>query len=231
MPHRSRLLRVILIGLLTGPVWGAHITDKLVVGLYPTPKVEGQPSMLLSSGTPLDVLSRKRGFVEVRLTDDKTGWVEADYVTDEKPARAMLLETQARLRQMGLELAKLRGESAADAASSDQGLAAAAGDTDALAQAQQRIADLQSALAARPESDDARRRLDRLNAQVREALEVLAETQGLTLQGTVADGAPMAFIDRYQTVIIGIAALVLGFGCGVAFIDYRIRRRYGGFRI
>ena len=40
--------------------------------------------------------------------------MEAEYVTDEKPAKAMLLETQARLRQMGMQLAALREKQADD---------------------------------------------------------------------------------------------------------------------
>lgn len=230
MPKLTALLTLVLAGLLTGWVWGAHITDKLVVGLYPAPKVEGQPLRLLSSGTPLEVLRRQDGFAEVRLADDETGWIESEYVTEEKPAKAMLLETQARLRQMGLELAKLRGESAAPGADSGQGPGETGGDTGALARAEQRIAELQSALAAQQRSSDAQARLDRVNAQVREALDALAQSQGLTLQ-PAGDDAAAPFFERYRVLIVAVSALVLGFGGGVAFIDYRIRKRHGGFRI
>jgi SH3 domain protein len=230
MPKKHLSLALFLACLLTESVWSAHITDTLVVGVYPSPKVEGQPLQLLSSGAPLEVLRREDGFAEVRLADGTTGWVEADYVTDEKPAKAMLLETQARLRQMGLELAKLRGEPAVENPDAAQRPGEAGDDTGALVHAEQRIAELQSALAAQRQASDAQERLDRLNAQVREALESLAATQGLTLQQTGAV-PPAPFFERYQTLIIGLAALVLGFGSGVAFIDYRIRKRYGGFRI
>jgi len=45
----------------------AHITDKLVVGIYADPGVDGSPLQLLPSGTPLEVLQRKDEFVEIRL--------------------------------------------------------------------------------------------------------------------------------------------------------------------
>lgn len=102
MPFAKRFLCIVLL-LCSGLSVAAHITDKLVVGLYPSPKAEGVPLNLLSSGTPLEVLKRQDGFAEVRLADDSKGWIEATYITEEKPAKAMLLETQARLRQMGLE--------------------------------------------------------------------------------------------------------------------------------
>ena len=111
MPVAKYFLYIVLL-LCSGLTAAAHITDKLVVGLYPSPKAEGVPSNLLSSGTPLEVLKRQDGFAEVRLADDSTGWIEATYITEEKPAKAMLLETQARLRQMGLELAALREKQA-----------------------------------------------------------------------------------------------------------------------
>jgi hypothetical protein len=61
------------------------------------------------------------------------------------------------------------------------------------------------------------------------ALDLLAEAQGLKLMR--AEPATQGPITRYRTWIVGLAALLVGFGAGVAVIDYRIRRRYGGFRI
>jgi SH3 domain protein len=205
----------------------AHITDKLVVGLYPEPKAEGTPLQLLSSGTPLEVLSQQGGFAEVRLADDQTGWVEAGYVTEEKPAKAMLLETQARLRQMGMELASLR-ERASGADPSGQ---AADGETSQrLAEAQQRIVELEAALARQQADGAARQRLEQVNAQVRQAVQTLAATQGWDVQAAVGAGRP-SIIERYRSWLIGLTTATLGFLAGVLFIDYRIRRRYGGFRL
>lgn len=227
----TRLIQTItlLVTLAPGLVSAAHITDKLVVGLYPAPKAEGQPLQLLSSGTPLEVLDRESGFAEVRLADDTTGWVEATYVTEEKPAKAMLLETQARLRQMGLELAKLRGD---DAGESARASAETASDNLDLEAAQARISELEAALANERAQGEARKQLAALNEEVRGALDRLAATQGLTLAPVTATetggdkGRP-----HLVSWIVSAVALLLGFLGGIAFIDYRIRRRYGGFRI
>ncbi len=108
MIHRPTLLTTLVLWLLCATAWAAHITDKLVVGLYPAPTAEDAPLRLLASGTPLEVLDRRDGFVEVRLADDSVGWIESRYVTDEKPAKAQLLETQARLRQTRAALAALQ---------------------------------------------------------------------------------------------------------------------------
>jgi len=58
----------LLLILLSAAAGAAHITDKLVVGIYADPGVDGSPLKLLSSGTPLEVLQRKDGFVEIRLS-------------------------------------------------------------------------------------------------------------------------------------------------------------------
>jgi SH3 domain protein len=77
-------------------VQAAHITDKLLVGLYAEPKSGLQPSKVLPSGTPLEVLERKDAFSKVKLGDGREGWVKSVYISNEKPARAMLLELQAK---------------------------------------------------------------------------------------------------------------------------------------
>ncbi len=216
-------------------VQAAHITDKLVVGLYPEPKAEGTPLQLLPSGTPLEVLQRKDGFAEVRLADDKTGWVESGYVTKEKPAKAMLLETQAKLRQMGMELAALREQGGdPDAAPprppSQPPSSREAELQRALSKAEARVSEVEALLVDQQQVSDARQQLIALNAQVREALGLLADSQGMSLQAAGPEPA-QDFFNRYQTWIIGLSALLLGFAVGIAFIDRRIRKRYGGFRI
>lgn len=89
-----RILFVLLLAMTS--VQAAHITDKLLVGLYAKPKSGLQPSKVLPSGTPLEVLERKDAFSKVRLGDGKEGWVKSVYISNEKPARAMLLELQAK---------------------------------------------------------------------------------------------------------------------------------------
>ena len=226
-----RLLATAL--LLAGAASAAHITDKLVVGVYPKPNAEGNPLRLIASGTPLDVLGGDGDFAEVRLADDTRGWVERRYVTEEKPAKAMLLETQARLRQMGLELAALREKQAQGEGPvvPPQDLPPSAREAQlnqSLSAAEARIAELQAADC--PDALDAQRQLDELRTGVQSALQTLAEVQGVTLH-TAATGEDPGLLVRYRAWIIGFAALLLGFAAGIAFIDHRIRKRYGGFRL
>lgn len=86
----------------------AHITDKMAVGLYDSPADE-TPGRVLTSGTPLEILSRSGGHLcKVRLGDGDAGWLECRYITDEKPARAMLLEAQARAGRLWDQVDELK---------------------------------------------------------------------------------------------------------------------------
>jgi hypothetical protein len=233
--HPLYLLPILLV--LAGAAAAAHITDKLVVGMYPGPLAEGQPLQLLSSGTPLEVLQRKQGFAQVRLADDRRGWVEARYVTDEKPAKAMLLETQLKLRTLNSELQALKA--GAGVAHPAEGAPAPAGTVpsarqaeleQALAAAESRIGELERKALAQSQASAAQSELDTLREQVNKAARILADAQGLRLT-QVESGGEKGPPERYANWIIGLVALVLGFGLGIALIDYRIRKRYGGFRI
>jgi len=234
MSATTRVLITLCLLAACGAASAAHITDKLVVGLYAQPAEEGSPLQLLSSGTPLEVLQRKAGFSEVRLADDTRGWVASSYVTEEKPAKVMLLEAQAKLRLMGIELAALREGQAAQAGEarppvSPPPSAREAQLRQALDAAATRTAELESQLAGRPLAEQAQRELEVLRGRVRQVLDLLVEAEGLEVKR--AEPVAQGLVTRYQTWIVGLAALLVGFGAGVAVIDYRIRRRYGGFRI
>ena len=233
MVYRILFFALLLFLASIGVVGAAHITDKLVVGVYSEPKVEGTPLQLLSSGTPIDVLRRKDGFAEVRLVDNTTGWIEVGYVMEEKPAKAMLLETQARLRQMGMELAALREQSSGGGESAVSVMPPNAREAElrqALERAEARITELESVAGDRESAEMEQQELARLRENVLEAVAILAASQGLALQPEDSSADPGWFI-RYRLWIVGLVALVLGFGIGVAFIDRRIRKRYGGFRM
>ncbi len=81
--------------LTTTTLQAAHITDKLLVGIYETPDNSTKPQKVISSGTPLEVLKTEGGYSRVRLGDGSEGWIKSTYITAEKPAKAQLLELQA----------------------------------------------------------------------------------------------------------------------------------------
>lgn len=206
------------------PAVAEHITDKLVVGLYPSASLEGEPLKLLTSGTPLEVVEQAEGAYQVRLADDTRGWVESGYVTSDKPASMMLLEAQAELRRlkraMGEESAAVEGDPASPCE------AEAAKLKSALDKAQARIKRMEKGQAELLAARVAQQKLESLEARVAEAVDLLhGEPEPQPQTGEVD------LIGQYLPWVGAFLALVLGFAAGIGFIDYRIRKRYGGFRI
>jgi hypothetical protein len=89
---------------------GAHaafITDKMAVGLYASAG-DKEPVKVLTSGTPLEILNRAGPLCRVRTGVGDTGWLECRYVTDDTPARTMLVEAQARNGELSERLGDLQ---------------------------------------------------------------------------------------------------------------------------
>lgn len=133
------VLWALLLGLLSFTVQAAYVTDQLLAGLYDRPDAGGEPRLLLKSGTPLEVISTDGGFSRVRLADGSEGWLEASYLTEERPARHRVLMLQARVSD--LERAAETDATPAVETLQDEQLRQLAG---ALQQAHQQIAVLNS---------------------------------------------------------------------------------------
>ena len=100
------MYRTILFVLLFCPAIAssAHITDRLLAGLYASANNQQQPIQLLPSGTPVELLANKGGFVKVQLVDGKTGWVEKRFLSEDTPAKVRLLALQGKYRQLKAQL-------------------------------------------------------------------------------------------------------------------------------
>jgi SH3 domain protein len=227
----KRLL--ILLLCLSGAAHAEHITDQLVVGLYEQAALEGEPLQLLTSGTPVEVLERGKGVLKIRLADDTQGWVESGYVTDDKPAAMQLLEVQAELRRLKRQLGD---PDPGDAAGAGEGVAPEVSsgreaELEAqLEQARERIQRLEVAQADLLAARMAQQKLEALRKRVDEAVQLLGGTAEQAHANPVTGNQPDLF-ERYLPWVISGVMLLVGFAAGVGFIDYRIRRRYGGFRI
>ena len=100
------MYRTILFVLLFCPAVAssAHITDRLLAGLYASANNQQKPIQLLASGTPVELLANKGDFVKVQLVDGKTGWVEKRFLSEDTPAKVRLLALQGKYRQLQARL-------------------------------------------------------------------------------------------------------------------------------
>ncbi|MCW8889172.1 MAG: TIGR04211 family SH3 domain-containing protein [Sedimenticola sp.] len=251
----------------------ARITDKLLAGLYEKPEVSATPLRVLPSDTPLERLEKEGEFTRVRLGDGTEGWVESRFITDEKPARIMLLELQVKnseLQQKLREANKSLKALGQDAEGSDNApdpeivelkrqLADARAEIELLkretsteptpqsqddtVELKQQITELQQALQeakesareqAKPTGDDtALQALQQTNQQLQQQLDQIAGIVGApqvsAAEAPAAEPAGIRFNAWHLPVLL--LALLFSFIGGVAFKNYRLAKRYGGFRI
>ena len=233
---------LLLLTLISAGASAAHITDKLVVGLYADEKLEGKPLKLLTSGTPVEVVARGSGTVQVRMADDTRGWLEARYISEEKPAAMKLLEVQTELRRLKAQLKAQGGEPAKDAGQADgeAETPSAAGSESVPAAAQARaeqelenanarIAQLEAELADLPRLQAAALQRNALQARLNKVRELLGvENRPAAGEAETAQAGPW---DHHLLWIVAAVTALLGFAAGMAFLDYRFRRRHGGFRL
>jgi len=219
----SSYVTLLALLLLCAPLKAAHITDKLVVGLYPDQKLDGEPGQLLTSGTPVEVLKRAKGAVRVRLADDTYGWLEARYVSEEKPAAMKLLEVQAELRTLK---ARVEAGEPASVATPDQPNPSAERIHAGLAlnEARTRIAELEQQLIDSPQLKAALAERDALQQRLEQVRDIVGHAD------PSAEASGESLWDRYLPWVAAVVMAVVGFAAGVGFIDHRIRRRYGGLR-
>lgn len=229
----NRILTCLLLCLWASLTTAAHITDKLVVGLYGKADLSGKPDRLLTSGTPVEVLEEQEDKARVRLGDGTIGWIEARYVSEAKPAAMALLEARAEIRRLKHQLQSVRG--APDTAPPPPLPSAEKARLGLeLGKARQRIAELEQSLAELPRLQAAARERDELA----ERLHAVREALGLeTVPGTptAASHAPLAEGTDWRLdwrLWLGAGGLLLfGFLSGTFFIKRRISRRFRGLRI
>lgn len=233
MKHKAKRTRVILplcLLLFTLSAEGAHITDKLLAGFYKAPDKSSQPIKALPSGTPLEVLEEKDGYSKIRLGDSSEGWVENQYITQDKPARVMLLELQAKTSGLQQKLRKavqqLKDKSSASNSSAEEGRQVA--DLKRLlADTQTEVKQLKSQL------EQARQQSANSSQERIQALEQALQTAEEARQSSLSSGNPQTAYIQPRAWHIPLLALLLliGFISGIVFKNYRIAKRYGGLRM
>jgi uncharacterized protein YgiM (DUF1202 family) len=76
------------------PLRRLFVSDKLVLNVYSEPEQAGSRVATLETGDAVDEIERGQGFVRVRLTDGREGWVGSNYLTTDAPAVVQLRDLQ-----------------------------------------------------------------------------------------------------------------------------------------
>ena len=105
--------RASLLVLLLGLYGGAHaetwyVTDKVLIGLYAEATSSSVLIKTLPTGTRLEVLEKGDDFWLVKEPGGGSGWMEASYLIERKPAQEVVLELSDKNKQTQADLKKAR---------------------------------------------------------------------------------------------------------------------------
>ena len=214
------MFKTLALFLMLCPVLGysAHITDKLLAGMYAQPNKQQQPIQLLPSGTPVELKGEQKGFVKVQLVDGKVGWVEKHLLSEETPAKVRLLALQSKYRQVQAKLDALE-ENAVDKtinqvapAELDALKLSEKALNNSLIEAKKEIAKLQETISQRNEV----------------AAEKVAELEPVAGENPARESSLTGWL---MVLLLAVLALAGGVFAGIRIQDTRQLKRHGGFRI
>lgn len=147
---------VLVAGVLTAPARAdtGYVTDILSLGLHRAEDTSDAPFRTLRSGDEFEILSRDGYYARVELPDGTTGYVKANFIVTDRPARAIVDETAAERDRLAEELEDLKAAFAEPAARMEllqQQAATLRADRDAAVSSAAELEAANVALAARQE--------------------------------------------------------------------------------
>lgn len=179
-----------------------YVTEKLIVGVYAGPGLEGERLAQIRSADAVEVLAREGESAQIRTADGAQGWVKASYLEAEIPLAAQLASLEA-------ENEKLRKAQSSSSRIDPQPL-------------QKEIADLRAAL------DTANRRVVELQAPAEPAVERSDDEVPVE---TVKPARNEALRTVLLFLAVAALAVGAGFAWGYRTLDRRIRAKYGGLKV
>lgn len=111
-PHRLRaagLVAALAFATVAAPrAETLFVTDRIDVGLHRSSDLGSAIVAVVPSDTALEVLGREGALIHVKTPGGASGWIAATYVTEDRPARAVLFEVERRAGARTRELARAR---------------------------------------------------------------------------------------------------------------------------
>jgi SH3 domain protein len=181
-----------------------YVTDVLLLSLHEQEGSQGELLKRLPSGTRLEVLEEAKLFSKVRTEEGLEGWTKSGFLTHEVPARTRVLELEQQQEKLNLDLTQKQNE---------------------LNQTKQRLAELMSEQEKQSEELARKEQGSADNASLIERL----QRENQEFRQSINDSE--IEIPQRWAMIAAPLLLLLGFIAGIAWFDYRSRKRHGGYRI
>jgi uncharacterized protein YgiM (DUF1202 family) len=181
-----------------------YVTERLEVGVFAQPTLDGDRVAVLHSAEAVEVIGREGNAAMVRLGDGSEGWISSSYLDSALPLAS-------RLETLTAENDRLRAATRAETGA----------DTE-LKNLQSRNSELEKQLAS------ARREAETL--QVKSVVPAAKRDDEIPVETVRPPSNNRVYLIAW--IVVGIAlALALGFWWGYRTLEQRVRRKYGGLKV
>jgi hypothetical protein len=178
------------------------VSDKLVLNVYSEPEQAGSRVGTIETGDAVDELERGEGFVRIRLSDGREGWVGTNYLTTDAPAAVQLRDLQRQQKSTTQTVDKKAAEEVARLKKESESL-------------QAQLKELKAAAASAPAPDDDG------------VLEGASPAQRELAAVAPASGGGSTWL----WLLIVVLAAGLAYAAGYQSLARRIRKKFGGLRV
>jgi DNA repair exonuclease SbcCD ATPase subunit len=225
-----------------------------MVGLHTDKALDSAILKVIPTGTELKILNRDGALVLVEDPDGDTGWIDNNYLMNERPARQLLQDAQEKNDRLEVELenAKLQineleerlGQTintdtphidpkqievlSQENANLKQQFKEARLKTGEL---QARITELRKSMAQTENIDPFKSRIEQLEQENQLLGQQLKDINTLETAIVPSKNGIVSNIDWRSLLTIIAVVLIIGIVTGACLLDYLNRRRHGGYRI
>ncbi|MCU7916551.1 MAG: TIGR04211 family SH3 domain-containing protein [Candidatus Thiodiazotropha sp. (ex Gloverina cf. vestifex)] len=180
------------------------MTDELQLSMHEEINSQGKLLQRLNSGTELELIETEGLYARVRTKEGVEGWTKAGFLISDKPARAQLLDSQAKIEDLQQKLNQNQEQLAASRA------------------------DLENIRNNEGQAyTELTQRLDTAEKVASTVGQLQQENEAYRAQ---LNGDKVEIPFKWGLIASGLS-LLLGLVGGIALFDYRSRKRHGGYRI
>lgn len=181
-----------------------YVTDELQLSMHEEINSQGKLLQRLNSGTELELIETEGLYARVRTKEGVEGWTKAGFLISDKPARAQLLDSQAKIEDLQQKLNQNQEQLAASRA------------------------DLENIRNNEGQAyTELTQRLDTAEKVASTVGQLQQENEAYRAQ---LNGDKVEIPFKWGLIASGLS-LLLGLVGGIALFDYRSRKRHGGYRI
>ena len=248
-----RVFLLSLIPLLSLPAQADFVTDKIVIEVRSQRLSQGAVLKTLPSGSAVEILMTDGDYSRIRTSDNVTGWVQSQFLTNEQPAQVAYLELLAKSKALEAKLKAAETDGGGDGIDIAEigELRKRAADAGwmrvELKKTRDRNIELENKIQTRGQTGNSpqkelielnnkNKELERrLTAAVKfnEQQQELANKEGASTSTSASQNSDeqgwAVNIEWFLGSIV--VALTIGLIGGMTWLDKRIRKRHGGFRI